>query len=121
MFQFPHSSTFGTFDITVKGAIRAPRFVLGKTTNEEWISTVSKYPAPMAELEATGQMMFLLKSETVRASTNLHELMTWWNQHMININNVVGFPDGQRPRMEVMVMDHMISSGGQLFDVAVHE
>ena len=85
--------------------------MLGETTNEEWISTISKYPAPLAELEAPGNILFVLRSSNVRDKTDVHELMTWWNQHMINLNNLSGFPNGKRPRTEVMVFDPSTSRG----------
>jgi len=43
-------NTFGPLDVTVSGAMQAPFFFKGKTTEDEWRATLRSSPVPWAEL-----------------------------------------------------------------------
>ena len=43
-------NTIGPLEVTVSGAMQAPFFFKGKTTEEEWRATLRNAPAPWAEL-----------------------------------------------------------------------
>ena len=69
----------------------------------------------MSDLVVPGQVMLVMQAKLVRDKTDMHELMTWWDQHMQNMNKIAGFQGGQRPRAEVEVFDPQINfPGGEL-------
>lgn len=59
--------------------IKAPRFVLGKTTDEEWKS-IRNNPAPWGEL-VSEYLTLLVSSESLQKLDNPTELMEWWNEN----------------------------------------
>jgi hypothetical protein len=46
----PASKAAVTVTLTVQGAVRSPRFILGTTTAQQWQTVETKYAAPWAEL-----------------------------------------------------------------------
>lgn len=48
----PTSQNEPDVQVNISGAIKAPRFVLGQTTESEWNSIMANNPAPMAELQS---------------------------------------------------------------------
>lgn len=69
----------GTFDVEITGAIRAPYFVLGKTTDASWTAGIRDYPAPYAEMECEGVIMSV-PSSWIRKLDNPTDLMNFWNE-----------------------------------------
>lgn len=78
--------------ITISGAIRAPYFVLGKTTNEEWNETVKNYPAPWAEF-AGDHVIHTLPSDVVREIEDPETLMNNWDDFVRQYDQLVGLKD----------------------------
>lgn len=65
--------------VEFSGVIQAPRFVLGKTTNEQWKS-IRAYPAPWGELVSEHLTMVVPRDALLKLD-NPEELMAWWNEN----------------------------------------
>lgn len=66
-------------DVEVSGCVQMPWFRLGLDTNEEWVSTISKYPAPWAEVQ-TKTVILTVPSEDVRHVQDMQALAQWWGK-----------------------------------------
>lgn len=66
-------------EVEVSGCVQMPWFRLGIDTNEEWLNTLSKYPAPWAELQ-TKTIIITVRSEHVRQIKNMEALAQWWGK-----------------------------------------
>jgi hypothetical protein len=95
--------------ITIRGAVAAPLFVLGKTTLEEWQSTVRSHPAPWAEL-ATDKVILTVPSSEIRNLDNPEELMQFWNR-ILDADADLAAISRDRPRPERICADVQISAG----------
>ncbi len=96
-------------NITISGAIRAPHFVLGVTTNDEWISTIRDFPAPYAELVSNGLAMSV-PSSWIRDLDDPTALMTYWQEVVDRLNYVGGY-ESLRTGPERFNVDVQISAG----------
>ena len=65
--------------VVVDGALRAPRFELGKDTDADW-EKLKQAPAPWGEL-VSEHMVLLVPSDVLRNLKNPTEVMTWWNEN----------------------------------------
>ncbi|MBQ8376281.1 MAG: M60 family metallopeptidase [Akkermansia sp.] len=63
--------------ITIEGALKAPRFILGKDTDADW-SRLKKAPAPWGEL-VSDHVVLLVHREGLQKLDNPTEVMTWWD------------------------------------------
>jgi len=106
----PANCPLGTTDVTIKGAVEAPRFILGVTTPQEWRETVRERPAPWAELE-TGKVILTVPSRDIRKLDNPVPLMEFWVSVMDACHELLARPLGQRSRPERYVADVQISNG----------
>ena len=105
----PQNCKLGVFDVSVSNAVKAPHFILGKTTDAMWNQTVSKFPAPWTELE--GQKVILtVPTSAVWALTAPTSLMTLWDRSMDDVAYLAGIPQ-KRVRPERYVTDKQISAG----------
>ena len=64
---------------------------LGETEDSVWKDTIRNLPAPWAELEAPGNLIFALPSSSITDLDNPTELMTFWNDVMLSANQFAGF------------------------------
>ena len=94
--------------ITFRGAVRAPWYVLGRTTGEQW-KTVRTHPAPWAEFECQG-MIFTVPSSMVRTMDDPKEVMTRWRDIMTACAELRGIDARRRTPMRI-VCDRQISAG----------
>lgn len=67
------------FKVTIENAVPAPYFVLGETSDEEWIDNIRDYPAPYAELVCE-HLCISLPSKYIRNLDNPTELMRFWDK-----------------------------------------
>jgi len=104
----PAGSEFGEFDMTISGAVRAPMFVLGETSDFEWIYSERDNPAPWTELVSNNFIMTVPSSE-IRNLNNPTELMDWWDQALEMEHELYGYLPW--PRVERAVFDAQISAG----------
>lgn len=68
----------GTRPFTIRGGVEAPRFVLGETTRQEWLTSRAA-PAPWGELESR-KVIVSVPSESLRNLDNPSELMQFWDK-----------------------------------------
>ena len=68
----------GTGTFAVAGAVESPRYVLGKTTAEEW-KTLRNAPGPWGEVESR-KVIVSVPSAALRTLENPEELMAFWDQ-----------------------------------------
>ncbi len=99
----------GHVPIQVSGAIRAPFFELGKTTDQSWADEIRSYPAPYAEFVCDG-VAFSVPSDWIRNLSNPTALMTYWND-AVEIMDYVGGLESLRTGPERFNVDAQISVG----------
>ncbi|MEW6742945.1 MAG: M60 family metallopeptidase [Planctomycetota bacterium] len=97
----------GRLDVTVEGAVRAPRYVHGRTTPEVW-REVREHPAPWAELESS-KIVLTIPSASVRKLEDPQALMSFWDGVLECYAELGTRPLPRRP--ERMVTDVQISAG----------
>lgn len=105
----PHQSKLGAVSVKISGAVQAPLFVLGETKTSDWISEISQYPAPWAEL-AGKKLILTVPSKVVRELRNPEDLMRKWDEVLDADADLAQIPR-ERKRPERIVMDEQISAG----------
>jgi hypothetical protein len=104
----PAGSTLGEIDIEISGAVRAPMFILGVTSDFQWETTERYNPAPWTELVSDNFIM-TVPSGQIRDLENASALMQWWDQALSMEHSLYGFSPW--PRVERAVFDAQISAG----------
>ena len=66
-------------DVEVSGCVQMPWFRLGIDTDEDWVETLSKYPAPWAEIQ-TKTVILTVESKHVRDIKEMTALAQWWGK-----------------------------------------
>jgi hypothetical protein len=97
----------GEHEITVRGCVRAPSFVLDRDSVFAWRSSVRDAPAPWGEL-ACGRLIFTFPSEHLRSIEDPEALMRFWDRAMQRYEELAGVPY-RRP--ERIVADRQPSLG----------
>lgn len=77
--------------VEISGCVQMPWFRLGIDTNEEWNETISKYPAPWAEIQ-TKLITLTVESKHVRHVKNMEALAQWWGKAAAIVLRVAGQP-----------------------------
>ena len=106
--ELPRRSDIKPFPVTLRGAVPALRFVLGKTTPEQWRQDAAKLTAPWAELECD-LVTLTVKRESAAQLDDPTELMAFWNE-AIKLYAVLGQRSLDR-RPQRFVSDRQISAG----------
>lgn len=75
------SCALKTISIKVNGAVKAPYFKLGETSEQDWNATIRNNPAPWAEL-ATDNIVLTVPSYRIRNLSNPVKLMQFWDEVM---------------------------------------
>ncbi len=78
-----------TVTLKIDGAIEAPHFILGETTNDEWVNEIRDNPAPFGVL-AAGNIELYLPSDILRTLDNPTEVMTWWSRVIDILDDLSG-------------------------------
>ncbi len=97
------------FDIQINGAIEAPYFVLGETTNAQWVAGIRDNPAPFAEL-VCDHLAISFPSQYVRTVDDMEAVMEYWDS-VVAIQDYVGALDHLRTNGERINIDVQISVG----------
>ncbi|RMH13652.1 MAG: hypothetical protein D6695_03385 [Planctomycetota bacterium] len=97
------------FEVTVRGAIEAPWFVLGTTDPDRWRQTIRHFPAPWAELQ-TDKVVLSVPSSHVRDLDDPVALMEFWDRVLDAAADLAAIPR-QRKRPQRYVADRQISAG----------
>src|SRR5438105_1496137 len=92
----PGGSPLGTVPITIDGAVAAPLFVRGVTTQDEWKQSIRNAPGPWAELQGT-LVTISVPSPAVRDLDDPEALMTYWDTVMENCFQFFAAPNRSRP------------------------
>ena len=107
--EVPEGTAPGSATLIVRGAIEAPRFVLGETSLDEWKSTIRSRPAPWAELESS-KIALSVESKDVRELDDPEALMRFWDQ-IADAMADFGAQPRTRLRAERYAADEQISAG----------
>ncbi|XP_078542017.1 TRPM8 channel-associated factor homolog [Lissotriton helveticus] len=105
----PSRRKLGQVPLTVEGAVLAPFYKYGETSNSSWTETICHYSAPWSEL-ATDNIILTVPSDYVRSLENPAELLSLWDKMMKAVAELSGvhFP---LARPERIVADVQISGG----------
>jgi len=105
----PHGFHLARLRLQIRGAVAAPRFVLGETSLEEWRTTQRSRPAPWADLESR-KLALCVPSSVVRALDDPQALMEFWDRALDAMADLAG-RSRERERPERIVCDRQISAG----------
>jgi hypothetical protein len=91
----PTSENAPDVQVKISGAIKAPRFVLGQTTESEWNSIIMNNPAPMAELQSDHIILTMPTKFIANLSySNAQSLMKKYDQMTNLYFNLAGLSEG---------------------------
>ncbi|XP_062050886.1 TRPM8 channel-associated factor 3-like [Lepus europaeus] len=105
----PPNYNLDTVQVTISGAVRAPYFKLGKTSQEEWKHSLQGNPAPWGEL-ATDNIILTVPSENLKSVNNPESLLQLWDEMMQAAAKLASEPFPYH-RPERIVTDVQISVG----------
>lgn len=97
LLRVPKNVELKNASFTIRGAILAPRFELGKDTDADW-EKLKKNPAPWGELVCE-HLVLLASREALQEVTNPTALMTWWNENNRDMEDFFAFYPGIPFRM----------------------
>ena len=99
----------GMSEVSISGAVEAPRFVLGVTRSEDWKRRIRSLPGPWAEL-ASSKIIVTVPSASVRTVDDPEALMRFWDRISDAHATLAAIPL-ERRRPERFVADIQISAG----------
>ena len=99
----------GNLNVTIDGAIEAPYFVLGQTTDAQWNAGIRNNPGAYTEF-VSDNLAFSVPSSWIRTLDNPTALMTYWNDAVAKQDWVSGHED-LRTGPERINVDVQISVG----------
>ncbi|EHB15791.1 Protein FAM115C, partial [Heterocephalus glaber] len=105
----PKGSQLGPVPVTLRRAVPAPYYKLGKTSQEEWRSCVEGNPAPWGEL-ATDNIILTVPTPDLKTLMDPAPLLRLWDEMMQAIARLAAQPFPFR-RPERIVADVQISAG----------
>ncbi len=94
-------------DVAVIGGVEAPRYVLGRTTRQEW-AALRKLPVPWAELEGH-RLIWTVPTQAIQKLDDPEPLLKLWDRLVEAQDRLVSLPRRDRP--ERIVADAQISAG----------
>ncbi len=100
---------YGELNVVINGAIEAPYFVLGKTSNAEWIARIRQNPAPYTEL-VSEHLAVSVPSSMIRNLADPEALTTYWND-FVAFQDWVGGTENYRTGPDRINFDVQISVG----------
>ena len=104
----PKSGENRTIEVTIKGAVNSPYYVLGETTDKQW-EKIRRSPAPWAELQGKN-IIITVPSDQIRNLEKPQELMELWDKLLDTYAELKGEP-AVRVSPERIVPDVQISAG----------
>ncbi len=93
--------------VTIRGAVRAPHFVLGKTSLADWRKKIRHAPAPFGELECDA-IVLSLPSQTLGKLDDPASVLRYWTKVVRVQDDLACF---ERRSPERFVFDVQISNG----------
>jgi hypothetical protein len=106
----PAGKTLGTFNVTIDGAIEAPAFVLGQTTDAQWNAGIKTRPAPYGYIQNSKLTIYLPKWQ-LAAMDNPTAVTTHWKQVMDTADEYYGYAP-YRKRGETYATARYVAAGG---------
>ena len=97
------------FDVVLEGAVAAPQFVLGETSDEDWNNGIRGAPAPFAEM-ISEHAIISLPSSLIRTLDNPTAVMTFWND-VVRLQDELGSHSTRRYMAERINIDVQVSYG----------
>ena len=72
----------GNFNLMFHDVLEYPRFILGQTKNEDWVTTLKESKAPMAELEVPGIIWYMRRSVIDDMKPDMQKVAEKWKTIM---------------------------------------
>jgi hypothetical protein len=107
--EVPQSEAAIVTDVTISGAVEAPRFVRGRTNLGDWRDALRLRPGPWAELEGR-RIILSVPSETIRGLDDPEAVLAYWDEVADLTADLYGIPR-ERRQPERYVTDRQISAG----------
>ena len=104
----PRNTPAESISVHIDGAVEAPYYVFGETTDEQWRKS-RLAPGPWAEL-ASDRVIITVPSHLVRELDDPNKLMQFWNAVLDADAELAGWPQ-KRVRPERITADRQISAG----------
>lgn len=95
-------------NLTISGAVVAPRYVLNQTTASQWQASIGSAAVPWTDLEGT-KVAITVPTAAAATVSDPKPLMQYWDEVMTNAYALYGEP--VRPRKERYCVDYQISAG----------
>lgn len=89
-FRFPAGFSVPSFTATISGCVEAPRFVLGETTDSDWISSQRDLPGPSAEFLGTNHRI-IAPTALVKTLNNPSKVMQLRNDIFDKMYYLAGY------------------------------
>lgn len=96
-------------EITIAGAVEAPRFIRGETLLTDWREEIRRRPAPWAELEGK-RVVLTVPSAVARDLDDPEALLAYWDEMLDLCADLYALPR-ERRRPERFCVDVQISAG----------
>ncbi|WP_233635778.1 M60 family metallopeptidase [Hymenobacter setariae] len=110
--NIPDTTSLKELRIRVEGAVRAPRFELGKTSLAEWQKTIRQYPAPWAEL-VSNNISLTVPSARIRALDDPAKVLMFWDAVLATDAKLAALP-APRGHPERVVVDQQLPDGAYM-------
>jgi hypothetical protein len=107
--RVPGGVDVGEIEVTLDGAIAAPRYIHGVTTLEQWQTIERNHPAPFAEI-GSGKFVMSMQSAQIRELDDPSTIMDFWDTVLDYDADLEGTPH-DRVREERFAFDRQISAG----------
>ena len=108
LLNVPDTTALRQVRIKVVGAVRAPRFELGKTSVAEW-QRIRQYPAPWAEL-ASANVSLTVPAARIRTLNDPEKVLAFWDAVLTTDAQLAALP-GPRRHPERIVVDQDVAYG----------
>ena len=105
----PENCSAGALDATIKGAVEAPVFTLGKTSEAEWNAKLKHAPGAWGYIE-TQKWTGYFSSEFLRNEEHPESIAKYWQTVVETADKYLGYA-AWRKRAESMLTDRDISVG----------
>ncbi|MCC8425254.1 M60 family metallopeptidase [Mucilaginibacter sp. UR6-11] len=103
------TTSLKTVTLNVKGAVKAPYFKLGETSEADWNLSIRNNPGPWAEL-ATDNIVLTVPSYRIRKLDNPVKLMKFWDEVMNADADLAAMPQ-KRMHHERIIIDNDVAYG----------
>lgn len=87
--------------LKAEGVIKAPRFILGETSDEQW-KTLRQHLAPWGEL-VSERLVLIVPRDQLLALDKPTEIMAWWNENNRRHEDFYGYDPKHPFRMHAML------------------